>query len=350
MSAEKVLVALSGGKESLVTAWLLKKQGLQLRGVFFDLIGDPRLSEVISGFERKLGISIQVVNAKEDAETFLLNELNEGLLSGRRLDLKAIFHQKYLFPKLFEFKEHYQFQKIASGHRVLVQKDSVEQVMKVYRYSSVEEDESALLVGLNQPQLASLVLPLGNIPSSMIEKIATELHVVDETAKFDLDWNEMLNRARKSLVRDQTRYADVISVKGARVGTHPDFATLSAGDRYQDPDDAGKEYSVFEIDSVRKRVLVGMLSRRVIRELHLEDAAWFSRPDLKMESLRCALVWNRHPKAIPVRLLQYEGHRMKAFLETPLEGTDADIFNGQTVLWVTGAEVLGGARVMSCKE
>jgi tRNA-specific 2-thiouridylase len=349
-STDKVLVALSGGKESLVTAWLLKKQGMQLRGVFFDLSGGDRLAETIAGFERKLGISIQVVNARAEAEAFLMNELNEGLLTGRRLDLKAIFHQKYLFPKLFEFKEHYQFQKIASGHRVLIQKDSIENLMKVYRYSAVEDDESSLVVGLNQEQLAALILPLGNIPGSMIDKIATELQVVDETAQFDLDWNEMLQRSRKSLVKDQTRNADVVNTSGGRVGFHPDFAALSLGDHYQDPEDSSREYSVFEIDAAKKRVTVGQLSKRVIRELHLEDAAWFSRADLKMESIRCAMVWSQHPKAVPVRLIQFEGQRMKAFLETPLEGADADIFNGQIVLWVTGAEVLGGARVMGCKE
>ena len=57
---EKMLVSLDGGVESLVTAWLLKKQGFQLRAVLFDVSDSNENAEVmqkmVSEFEKKLGI------------------------------------------------------------------------------------------------------------------------------------------------------------------------------------------------------------------------------------------------------------------------------------------------------
>lgn len=346
---EKILISLSGGPGSLAVAWILRKQGKQLRGVFFDIWEDPELTRTVESFERKLGISIQIVPAKAEVEKLLIEEMRQSLIEGKRLNLKELFHQKYLLPKLYELKEAYHYHKVATGHRVKVQVNSIDKVAHLYAYDDLSQDESPLMLGLNQTDLMALELPLGGLPPAMVDRIAEELEVKEETGRFDLDWQRLLTEARQSLSKGD-RFADVYTVEGMRLGSHQDYATLTVGDPYEVPDEVGRDYQILEIAPADRRIVVDDPRKRRVSEIHLEDATWITRPDLGVHSLQCQMAWCKtETRTVGVSLLQFEGGRIKAFLNEVLAGRQADIFNGQTVLWVTGGEVLGGARVMRCR-
>lgn len=346
---EKILISLSGGPGSLAVAWILRKQGKQIRGVFFDVLEDPELTKLVESFERKLGISIQIVPAKTEVEKLLIDEMRSSLIEGKRLNLKELFHQKYLLPKLYELRDTYHYQKVATGHRVKVQTDSIDQVAHLYAYDDLSQDESALMLGLNQRDLLALELPLGGLPPAMIDRIAEELEVKEVAERFDLDWQSFYTRARKSLSHGD-RFADIYTAQGMRLGSHQDYATLTVGDAYAVPDEIGRNYQILEISPSERRIVVDDPSKRRVAEIHLEDVAWIARPDLGLQHLSCQMAWQKsETRSVPVELLQFEGGRIKAFLNETLVGKEADIFNGQTVLWVAGGEVLGGARVMRCR-
>lgn len=348
-SSEKTLVSLSGGPGSLAVAWILRKQGKQLRGVFFDVLGQSDLIKKVESFERKLGISIQVVNAKAEVENLLIEGMKTSLLEGRRLNLKELFHQKFLLPKLIELKEVFHCSKIATGHRVKLQMNTMDQVAHLYAYEDLSQDEAPLMLSLNQKDLSCLELPLGGLPQAMVGRIAEELEVTEDTGKFDLDWQSFFTQARQSLSKGD-RFADVYTSQGMRLGSCQDYAKLTVGDPYDVPDEAGRLYQVLEINPSERKVIVDDPARRKIVEIHFEDAHWIARPDLGYQTLQSQMVWQKtETRTTTAALLQYEGRRIKAFLNEPLVGTRADIFHGQTVLFVSGGEVLGGARVMRCR-
>ena len=348
-ASEKILIALSGGIESLVTAWLLKKQGKQLRGVYFDFFNDEARLETIKLFERKLGIPIQVVNGQEEIDTLMRETVLSHIMGGKKISFKETFHQKYLFPKLFQLLKQYGYQKVATGHRVLLQADHLHKLVRVQRYPEAARDECELLIGLEQEQISVMELPLGSIPSSMIEKIANELNVSAETAPFEINWADLQALYRRNMKIDQSKMMDAYNDEGARVGTIADFTQFTVGDKYIEPSELKKVYTIWTVDTLNNRALLGEMSRRAIRELHLQDASWFTLDDLKLECIRCSMSWNRQNKPVAVRVIQFEGGRLKVLLDTPLTGEDASIFNGQNVLWVNENEVLGGATVMTCK-
>jgi tRNA-specific 2-thiouridylase len=341
--SEKILVALSGKIESVVAAWLLKKQGKQLRGVYFDLIEKNSTKEAIVLLERKLGISIQVVDCKAAFEMVLRAELFTAIPYGKKINPKELFHQRILFPKIFELKKQFQFQKISTGHRVQLRNDANSGIMKVYRYEDANLDEAPLLVGIGQSELKDLEFPLGSIPSTMIQKIADELGVANESATLDLNWGEFFTHVRDDVVAKNLvvgdRVSEYLSIEGMRLGACPDYTRLTLGDSVE-------LNTVLDLDARRRRIILGSLSAWIISELHFEEVSWFTREDLGVDALTCSMIWANHPEPVTVKLIQFEGNRAKAHFSSPLIGKDSNIFHGQTVLWISGQEVLGGGRVM----
>jgi tRNA U34 2-thiouridine synthase MnmA/TrmU len=344
----KVLIALSGGPESLVTAWLLKKQGMTLRGFYLDIQGSSDIAEKMAAIERKLGFSIQVVHLKEEVSTLVSNARDEARKKSQFFDAKSFFHQSILFPKLFELKEQHQFAKIATGHRVSVQEDPVEGISRVMRYSDAKRDESHLLIGLNQSQLSSLIIPLGSIPESMMSKLTLELDPTGETGNFDMNWKAWEDTLPAKIDLNLNGF-EVLNSMGVRLGSLRENSEVSLGSLYQDSSEPNRKYRVVEISPDHRRVLVTEDQERKVQEIQFEEGYWFAKNDLKFTMQECSLSRIGHEKSLPIKLMQYEGNRLRGRLETLLVGEEANIFKGETVLWIDGQEVLGGGRVLRTK-
>lgn len=333
---DKILVSLDGAEESLVTAWLLKKQGFTMRAVTFDITEVPEHKEAlrrsVAEYERKLGISIQILDCAREAREIVEREVAQGSERGFRYDIKTIFHQRFLFPKLLAMKDHFNFDKVATGHRVNVHFEPIDNQVSVVRYPTKADDESHLLVGLTQKELRCLEFPLGSIPKAMIHKLADELKLgvegASKLAKFEVQ--------HEAHVKDSLIY----NTEGAYEGT-AEMEELSLGSKFV-------ESVVFDILPGQNQIVVGHLEDRTIREIWFENASWFSGEDLGFKIKNCLMSWKHEAQPVPVKIMQYEGSGLKVLCEQPLTGENANLFSGDNVVWLEGETVLGGARVVQC--
>ena len=337
----KVLVAISGGPKSLVTAWLLKKQGMQVRGVYFDLIGSEKIQSKVEALERKLGISIQTLSAKTEFAIQFAEAREKAALQNETLDAETYFHQSFLIPKLFELRSQHQMDKVATGHRVLIQEDQVSKLFRVYQNADLETKDALFILGLDQKELESLVLPLGSIPQSMFTKLSQELDGGTESLTWD-------NHFESQNPDTELRF-EVYAESGIRIGSYQSKTLPEPGMKFHSSDNPEAHYRFVEVLFHSAQVIASEIKDMGLQEIHFEDAHWFSRADLGLTVLTCSLVGSESRKPEPVRLLQYEGGRIKAFLKQPLRGEEANIFKGQTVLWVEGTEILGGGRVLGTR-
>ncbi len=350
--SERVLIAISGKVESLVAAWLLKKQGRQLRGVYLDILDREAARNKVLEYERKLGISIQVIRAQEMLIPVLKPFFENRLATGKRFNLKQVFHQKILMPEILKIKEQHQFIGLASGHRVLLQNDPANKQVKVCCYENPAQDEAHLIMGLSQDQIATIELPLGSIPYKMMERIAVELGLGEFDELFRIDWKGLESELLAYFTQDMNKTIDVFGADGGRLGTCTDFTRYCQGDQYQVPDSPvvpDQNMVITEINAKLNQMKIADLNKRNVYELELEDAAWFTRADLGLKVLNTTMIWEPGQKPTPVKLIQFEESRIKAIIEEPLQGPRANIFSGDSVLWISGNEVLGGARVSRVK-
>lgn len=194
-SSIKVLVGLSGGVDSAVSAYLLKKEGYQVTGGFMrnwdaiangDFLGNPTLNDNQCPQEKDyedalkvaeiLGIELLRVDfVKEywdDVFTYFIDEYKKG-----RTPNPDIFCNKYIkFDKFLQFAKEKGFDYIATGHyakRVDVNDDYVE----MHKSFDQNKDQTYFLSQVSQKQLQACLFPLGDIDKSEVRKIAHELNL-----------------------------------------------------------------------------------------------------------------------------------------------------------------------------
>jgi hypothetical protein len=327
----KILVALDGSDESLVTAWLLKKQGHQLRGVMFQVSHDVQVKEALDqqvrDLERKLGIPVQLMDCVKEARDVVSKEVEFAINRHARYEVKTIFHQRFLFPKLFAMKDHFQFDRIATGHQINLQFEPLDNRVQVVQYHNPEEDDAALLVGLTPDQLRVLEFPLGAIPMSMIRKLADELQLSGGMKPVTFEYS--------SDHPDTLEFID------------DDHSTSLGADLLLDA--MGFDASIIFSDQVQQPSPdLQPLTDRVIREVWFENASWFSGQDLGFKSKHCSMTWPEAQAPVAAQVLQSEGSGLKAILDQPLTDQAANLFPGDQVLWLQDHTILGGARVVRC--
>ncbi len=337
----KVLVALSGGPKSTVTAWLLKKQGFQVRGIHFDLSEGGSASGRMVDLERKLGFPIQVIPARESL-------VRLPSTPGRRL--RSLFHSDVLLPNLFEAARQYKTERVAGGYAVTLQEDPSAGLTRVFLGSGASIDAILLFRGLGQIELSTLMLPVGSIPSSMLQKLSDEVAPPEQTSSFETDWRalEASIRSSGSASEESGRFFKVLNSSNQVLGEAPSNQ-IESGGVWRDSGKPGRVYRVNAVFRGNSTIEVVEDPDAVYRELHLEDAYWFVRADPRLSEVKTELYFEGIDRAVPIRLIQFEGRRIKALPLEPISVAAVNLEKGQEVLWMEGAQVIGGARVMVMK-
>lgn len=299
---DQVLVSLNGSPESLVAAWLLKRQGVQIKGIYFDFldgiqVGADSSQNQIATMERILGIPVQHVKCGTQVRELIKKEIDLQTSKGFLYDIPSIYVRQFFFPQLFKYREQYSLDKIATGFKINLNHEPMNRQMKISRYSSNEQDQSPYLLGLSQDELMKLIFPLGNIPSSMIDKLISELELKRE----------------------------------------PDPIELLRGLAPQSEQKKG------EVKKVNPK------DERIIQEIWFDEAHWFSGIEPGFSSKSCSMAFDHFRHSIQVKLIQFEGSTLKAFLEKPVPMSDVHPSSGDQVLWIDHDQILGGARVVSLK-
>ena len=198
----KVMLGLSGGVDSAVSAYLLKEAGYDVVCCFMrnwdsmannDVLGNPTLDNNICPQEqdyldaeavaKKLGLPMLRIDfIKEywdNVFTYFLDEYKKG-----RTPNPDIFCNKYIkFGPFLDFAKKNGCEMIAMGHYAKrVDKDG-----KVYLYKAKDltKDQSYFLSQISHDQLASCIFPLGDITKAEVREIAKKLDLKSVMDKKD---------------------------------------------------------------------------------------------------------------------------------------------------------------------
>lgn len=182
MTRKKVVVGLSGGVDSSVSAWLLKEQGYDVTGLFMKNWEDDDDSEYCSSRQDFLdaaavadviGIEIEAVNfAKEYKERVFADFLRE-YSAGRTPNPDVLCNAEIKFRAFLDHAMAMGAEMIATGHyaRTRVTDSGVE----LLRGVDPTKDQSYFLHRLTQEQVSKVIFPVGELLKTEVRRIAEKI-------------------------------------------------------------------------------------------------------------------------------------------------------------------------------
>ena len=197
-----VLCLIDGSKESIVSAYLLKKQYRHVHGVYFDFttdLGIPLLNEYfgndrayIEKISKKLDISIEIINSKEIFIEKFIDQLISHQLSGTFFNVK-VHYANTVFSALNEraVKENYHL--ISSFEFVKIFKNIKNNTIDLLSSQDLENDDCFKLARLDEEILWKLIFPLAEMRRSEADKLSTLIDIELKTKKSELSLEVLFN-------------------------------------------------------------------------------------------------------------------------------------------------------------
>jgi tRNA-specific 2-thiouridylase len=194
--AKKVIIGLSGGVDSSVAAYLLKKQGYDVTAVFMinwhDKTGvlkadcpwdeDVTFAELVA---KKLEIPFHVVDLSKSYKKRVIDYMFDEYSSGRTPNPDVLCNREIKFDEFFKALEPFHADYIATGHycRKTSQFVDGKEIFSLKAGVDKNKDQSYFLCQLNQAQLARTLFPVGELQKPEVRQIARDLKLASAEKK-----------------------------------------------------------------------------------------------------------------------------------------------------------------------
>ena len=186
---QRVVVGLSGGVDSAVTAWLLKQQGHEVIGIFMkNWEEDDRASDEDSRYCSSnidfvdaaavadvIGIEIEHVNFAAEYKNRVFADFLHEYSAGRTPNPDILCNAEIKFKAFLDHAMRLGAEKIATGHYARVRLNAGTGCHELLKGLDPAKDQSYFLHRLNQQQLASTLFPVGELLKTEVRRIALDI-------------------------------------------------------------------------------------------------------------------------------------------------------------------------------
>jgi len=357
-SQKKVIVGMSGGVDSSVSAWLLQQQGYQVEGLFMKNWEEDDGEEYCTAADDladaqavcdKLGIKLHKINFAAEYWDNVFEHFLEEYKAGRTPNPDILCNKEIKFKAFLEFAaDDLGADYIATGH--YVRRADVDGKSQLLRGLDGNKDQSYFLYTLSHEQIAQSLFPVGELEKPEVRRIAEELDLVTAKKKDSTGICFIGERKfRDFLGRYLPAQPGVIeTVDGQVVGEHQGLMYHTLGQRKglgigglkESNDDP---WYVVDKDVARNRLIVAQGAEHprlmsvglIAQQLHWVDRQPIAAP------LRCTVKTRYRQTDIPCDIVPRGDDRIEVRFDAPV----AAVTPGQSAVFYLGDVCLGGGII-----
>ena len=347
----KVLVAMSGGVDSSAAALLLKQQGFEVEGASMRLLDDSVSESASSGISdaeaaaKRLGIPFHVFDCRAEFRREVIQNFISVYKNGATPNPCIVCNRKLKFGLFLDRALELGFDFIATGHYAVTGFENGRHTLS--KGADKSKDQSYVLYGMTQKQLAHTLFPLGKLTKTEVRALAEASGLLNARKSESQDICFVPDGKYAEFIEKETGEKNLpgnfVDAKGKILGIHKGMINYTTGQRkhlgISLPPEAETLY-VCGKNAKTNTVLLGTGKQLERKELTANECNLIAY-DIISEPLRCCAKFRYRQPEQPVTVEQTGEASLKITFDAPQRG----IAPGQSVVLYDGERVLGGGII-----
>ncbi len=346
MSKQKVLLGMSGGIDSSISALILLEQGFEVIGVHFRFIDDDTEEQSINFFSKKLGINSFTIDVRQEFRDKIINYYVDEYLAGRTPFPCAKCNNELKWKLMFQYADKFDCQFVSMGH--YVRKVYEDGFWFVKEGIDSNKDQSFFLWGLSQPQLERIIFPLGEMTKQEVKKIAQQKGIQNIIEKKESvgvcfcpsNYRDFL---KKELIKREKTISKgfFFDEKGNKLGEHNGYPFYTIGQRRGLNLNLNKAVFVKEIYPNTNRIILASLDNMYKTNFYVSNYHLINA-ELLVNDFSVIVRIRYRKQNTPCNIKILSTKKIKVELAEPLES----IASGQSAVFYKEKKVIGGGYIV----
>jgi tRNA-specific 2-thiouridylase len=352
--AKRVVIAMSGGVDSSVSAALLKEQGYDVVGVSLQLYdpvprGDSCRSKACCSLDdvldagrvaKKLGIPFEVIDMRAEFRQLVIENFIAEYATGRTPNPCIRCNDLIKFDLLLDRARAMGAEYLATGHYVRITTDAG--LYQLRTGLDPAKDQSYFLFTLTREQLPQILFPVGMLEKGRVRELATAfgLPVAQKHESQEICFipdNDYAGFLERNGLRQLP--GDIVTKDGTVLGQHLGIHRYTIGQRKGLGIAWKHPLHVVALDMGSNRVIVAEAPELASLTLTAKDANWIDLPVHDTFAASCRIRYRHKPAPCRVIMRSFDS------FDIEFEQPQTSITPGQAAVLYDGDRVIGGGWI-----